>query len=686
MKRHVGAVLNSYSEALFFCDPKIGFMLLATTLMNPNFALAGIISTLAAYFFASFLGMKAEFMNSGFYTYNTLLVGLSVGALFQVSWVTLFFLVALGVLTFLVTLFLYNTFSHYLKLPILSIPFVIVSSMAYLASARYTELFVISLYPTFLSTTDPGWPIWITGYLKSLGTIFFLPNVWVGLAIAGILLYASRIVFLLSFVGYYSGTLITWMMTGSFDGAFTNLNHFNFILIMIALGGIFLIPSLKSYLLALVAVLTSTVIVDSTQVFWAAFAIPAFTLPFNLISLLFIYTLGLLRSPLLSHALLGSPEKTLDNYLSNFYRFQGETTIINLPFAGEWTVWQGFDDIWTHQGSWKYAYDFIIKDSEGNSYHGTGEKPEDYYAFKKPVFSPVRGRIITVINELPDNPIGEVDKTNNWGNLVIIEDPRGYYIEISHLAKNSIKVAPGEWVEQGAILGQCGNSGYSPQPHIHIQVQATGVVGAYTIPFSFSGFVEEKKFHSNALPKVGSTVSPLPVDQVMDRKTTFILDHVSEFDVYQENKKISNCRLKVCMAIDGTFFWDTGKGKLYFGKSQGTFYLYRVEGNDPWLNTIFQAFPRVPLAFAKGIQWDDYLTVASTFRGARKALLLFFSSFHHELSQVKGTYEWIDKGTVKGELKANFGNFKQETWLELAEDHGFKLLRVGNLELRRVND
>ncbi len=242
MERHAKAILNSYSEILFISDPGMGFVLLAITLVNPNVAVAGVISTLSAYFLASFLGLKKEFMNSGFYTYNTLLAGLSIGALFKISWITLFFLMVIGVLTFLITLFLFNTFSHYLKLPILSIPFVIVSSIAYLASTRYTGLFVSSLYPTFLSTIEPTLPTWVSGYFKCLGIIFFLPNIWVGVIISVVLLFSSRIIFMLSIIGYYSGTLITALMIGSFEKAFANLSHFNFILIMIALGGIFLIP------------------------------------------------------------------------------------------------------------------------------------------------------------------------------------------------------------------------------------------------------------------------------------------------------------------------------------------------------------------------------------------------------------------------------------------------------------
>jgi len=686
MKEHVTAILNSYSGIFFLSGPRIGLLLLAITMVNPNIAAAGIIAVLSAYFFARFLNMEQEFLDSGFYTYNTLLVGLSVGALFKVSFLTFFFLTGLGILTFLVTLFLYSTFSQYLKLPILSIPFVIVSSIAYLASGRYAGLFVTSLYPHTVLELGLPIPTWLSGYFISLGTILFLPNVQVGILFALILLFASRILFMLSLAGYYSGSIITGMMIGSFEKAFSNPNHFNYILIMIALGGIYLVPSLKSYLMALLAVICSTVILDSVQVFWSAFGIPAFTLPFNLITLMFVYALGLLRFPLVVQVFRGTPEKNLDHYLSEQLRFQGEPLNIALPFAGEWTVWQDFDGEWTHKGIWKHAYDFVITDAQEHAFQGQGLNAADYYAFRKPILSPTRGRVIRVVNHLVDNPIGEVDKVNSWGNLVIIEDTRGFFVELSHLACGSIQVKEGDWVEQGVLLGHCGNSGYSPQPHLHIQVQGTAEIGSYTLPFSFLNYQEEGQHYANALPSLGKKVGTTVVDRQLDRKTTFILDDCFSYEVISQGKQIDSLQLLVKMAVDGTFYWETDKGKLYFGKHEGTFYLYRVEGKDPWLNLIFLALPRVPLAYRQGMRWEDFLTIDSSFTGFRKVILLFLSSFHPKLSQVLGSYQWTAPNIIEGKLSSTFGNLSHETYLELDESTGFKSIRVNQYELRRIYD
>ena len=102
-RAHLIAIVNSYSEVLFLKGWGFGAVVLGVTLLSPNVALAGIVAVLAAYAFARFVGMELAFLDSGFYTYNPLLVGLSLGYLFQLTPLTLFFLVTTGIAAFLIT-------------------------------------------------------------------------------------------------------------------------------------------------------------------------------------------------------------------------------------------------------------------------------------------------------------------------------------------------------------------------------------------------------------------------------------------------------------------------------------------------------------------------------------------------------------------------------------------------------
>lgn len=686
LNNHIKALLQSYSEIYFFKSKWIGLLLLLITFINPYVALGGIVAVISAYVFARIINMSNEFLNEGFYTYNPLLTGLAIGYLFRFSDLTILFMIIAGILTFIITVTMYNVFYYYLRLPILSLPFVIASSIAYLAATQYSNLFVTGLYPHTVYDLNIILPFWVEGYFRAFGAIFFMTDVISGIVISLIFLSMSRIMFLLSVIGYYSGSIVVGLMFGSFEQSFADINHFNFILIAIAVGGVFLVPSIKSYLLAVIAVCTSTIVLDSVLVFWSNFGIPAFTLPFNVISLSFIYLLGLIKYPQIAWLIKGTPEETLDLYLTNTRRYPGSNTTVQLPFSGKWTVYQGFDGKWTHKGNWKYAYDFIITDEEGNSFKNNGDSLEDYYCYKKPVLSPVKGRVVKVVNDLKDFPIGSVDKTNNWGNLVMIKDERGFFVELSHFAEDSIKVKEGNWVEQSSILGLCGNSGYSPQPHIHIQVQESDDVGAYTIPFSFINFIEEGKFYSNNLPGVDKVVEPIHIESSYDNLMTYVLDDEVPFDVYRNGKNIDRLNLKVKMEVDGTFYFDSGKGKLYFEKKEGTFYFYSVEGNDKYLNMILQAIPRFPLAFRENLLWEDNIPIGSTIGKIKKSTVLFLSSFSHNLFKIDVSLRFISPKKIESTVTSKTLGINKKAEVALDEFKGFASIKMEDFELRKTNN
>ena len=684
MKETLKAIFSSYAEIFFLPSGAVGAVIFAVTLVNPAVALAGIIAVLAAYGFARLVRMEKPFLQSGYYTYNPLLVGLSLGNLFQISGLTVFFIISAGVFTFLVTVFTANVFSTYLRLPILSVPFVVVSSIAYLASLRYSNLLISTHHQSWLFSTDLGLPYWGTGFFKAFGAVLFAPSVVVGLVLSGVVLCHSRILFFLAVLGYYAGAFIRSLMLGSTHQAFADLNNFNFIFIAMALGGVFLIPSLPSYLLALIGVALSTVFLDAITGFWSYYGIPAFTLPFNVVTLGFVYVLSLLRHPMVAAAVGRTPEETLGNHLANRLRYRGQEFTLHLPFAGRWTVWQGWDGSWTHKGSWRYAYDFVITDDQGRTHGGEGRRLEDYLCYRKPVLSPVRGRVVQIVDDLPDRPIGGADGSHNWGNLVIIQDARGQFVELSHFAEKSIRVKPGEWVERGAVLGLCGNSGYSPQPHLHVQVQATETIGAASMPFSFVSYSDAGEYQANRLPLEKSVVEPLYCDKRLDHITTFALDEEQHFEVLRAGQKVDELKLKIQMASDGTFYLQSARGQLYFGKHEGTLYIYRVAGRDPWLRLFFLALPRLPLAYRENLMWHDYVPVGLVTAGLREAAVGFLSSVFPNLATVKVTQTFVSESRIEAVIEAGWLRPRRTASVELDRHKGFAAVTVDDLTLQRM--
>jgi hypothetical protein len=390
-----------------------------------------------------------------------------------------------------------------------------------------------------------------------------------------------------------------------------------------------------------------------------------------------IYILGLVRHPMVPAVMGHNPEETLDLFLSNNLRFRDIFHTIFLPFSGKWTVWQGFDGNWTHKGDWQYAYDFIITDENGQAFNGNGTDLDDYYCFNKPVLSPVRGQVVNVIDYLPSNPIGEADEYNRWGNLVIISDPRGFFVEMSHFAEKSITVKIGDWVEYGTVIGLCGNSGYSPQPHIHVQVQATGIVGDATLPFNFVSYLDGDEYHANNIPPEKDTVEPLYRDKRISNAVTFVLDDEIIYTISRGNKIIGELRMLVKMAPDSTFYFETNRGRLYFGKNENRFYFYKTTGSDPWLRMIFTALPGMPLCYREGMTWHDYIpqtVVSSPFIKTIKSIL---TVIFPKLAAQKVSLRWINETHIESIVSGKTSR------VEIARDKGFASIEINGLTLNR---
>ncbi len=101
-----------------------------------------------------------------------------------------------------------------------------------------------------------------------------------------------------------------------------------------------------------------------------------------------------------------------------------------LPFNGRWFVAQGGDTPNVNQhmrvrAQW-YAIDFVkVGGSSQRALTKTdGSKIEDFYSWGETVLSPVAGEVESVIDNLPDNPLGIKDATNPAGNYIILKSRR----------------------------------------------------------------------------------------------------------------------------------------------------------------------------------------------------------------------------------------------------------------------
>jgi len=109
-----------------------------------------------------------------------------------------------------------------------------------------------------------------------------------------------------------------------------------------------------------------------------------------------------------------------------------------------------------------------------------------------PVIAAASGVVRAIRDEMEDISIRktgtDVIKNREAGNSVAIEHGNGWETQYSHLRKGSVRVRPGEHVQEGQVLGLVGLSGKTEFPHLHFSVRHNG---KSLDPFNGSGFDEK---------------------------------------------------------------------------------------------------------------------------------------------------------------------------------------------------
>jgi len=62
------------------------------------------------------------------------------------------------------------------------------------------------------------------------------------------------------------------------------------------------------------------------------------------------------------------------------------------------------------------------------------------------------------------------------GNAVFIQHRENEVSVLAHLKLGSIKVKVGDKLKAGQLIGLCGNSGNSSEPHLHYHLQNTPII------------------------------------------------------------------------------------------------------------------------------------------------------------------------------------------------------------------
>jgi hypothetical protein len=196
-----------------------------------------------------------------------------------------------------------------------------------------------------------------------------------------------------------------------------------------------------------------------------------------------------------------------------------EPVVVRSPVRGRWVAVNSPADKvpshGTHELGQTYAIDLVHVPDPGRPWTPLrrwplAARPETFPAFGQDVLAPADGVVVQAGGRQRDHW-----SRNSWpgvvyllvegmlfrqllslltlsggrfvvGNSVTLDLGGGVYAVFAHLRRGSVRVAKGDRVRAGDVLGEVGNSGNTSEPHLHFHLMdRPGPLAAAGIPFAF---------------------------------------------------------------------------------------------------------------------------------------------------------------------------------------------------------
>jgi len=210
---------------------------------------------------------------------------------------------------------------------------------------------------------------------------------------------------------------------------------------------------------------------------------------------------------------------------SNFLNYQTKANLI-FPLRGESLVVHGGREIEQNahasEKDQRFAID-VVAIKQGRSalqeqgiaalatvtYEGDQKKNESYYIYGRDVIAPASGRIVDILDRIPDAIPSEshYDFKQPAGNYIVIDHGNNEFSMLAHLKKGSLVVNKGDLVVAGEIIGSVGNTGNSTEPHLHYHLQNTSQWrNGEGLPAQFQNYISNGKFIHRGEPVRGQII------------------------------------------------------------------------------------------------------------------------------------------------------------------------------------
>ena len=140
----------------------------------------------------------------------------------------------------------------------------------------------------------------------------------------------------------------------------------------------------------------------------------------------------------------------------------------------------------------RFAIDWIRLSGDGTIDRRT-PRPPDWNGYGAEVLAVADATVAAAVDDMPDNtdpPAADappITLATASGNHVALDLGDGRFAFYEHLQHRSVRVAPGDRLKRGDVIGRLGNSGSSSiGPHLHFHVSdANSPLAAEGLPFVF---------------------------------------------------------------------------------------------------------------------------------------------------------------------------------------------------------
>ena len=679
----VDTIINSYAVVFFSNNIWFGLLLLLASFVDPLAGVCGLIGVISANVFSWLIGLNKEFIRKGYHGYDAMLVSSAIAHFYSFNQTVLLVIICVGIFSTLIS-FLVHGILHKYNLPTLSFPFLI---SIWLVFSAFPSMQTMQVHPELIYSLNEKhkasgftlvhWletiehfenklialPKIISVYFKSLSSLFFQSNVLSGVLVALGLFVYSRIAFSLSIIGFIAAYFFYPILGGDVADFYEKFVGLNFIFLAIAIGGIYLVPSLASYLMSVILTPLLIIVLFGLNRILFMVGLAPYSLPFTLITIMFLYLLSYRVSIKFLHRVHYqefSPEKNLYNFLNANHRTRLFNYFpIHLPFWGEWMVSQAHDGKITHLGEWSKAFDFIILDDEMKSYQNPGLNVDNFYCFNKPVVACADGYVASVTDNVEDNVINGNNTLQNWGNSMVIYHADGLYSQVSHLKIGSLKYTVGDFVKKGEIIAYCGNSGRSPEPHIHFQLQATPIIGAKTLDFPLAYYMKRNdngfELKTFSKPGDGEFIQAVEVNPLLKSAFEFNPGTTLSWKIQENGKDQINQNWEVFTdSLNNSYIYcHTTKAIAYFYNDGNMLVFTSYFGSKKSiLYHFYLAHYKLVLGFYQNLEIEANYPVATISLKVLNVLQDFIAPFYRFVkSYFKVNYVYIDDVHIPSEIR-----------------------------------